>query len=164
MMRLTFLAALLALAGSCKQAPAQKPVMSDAEMRKLHARAPYMTDACLNKVKWGGIEALDDSDDCTQRLPPARWHGLFRNNFEGPLFCPRPAHMCPAGTQADKIWFEFEPRPESLKHAIPGGLYAVDFIGRRSARGSPRGAWGFSQDIVVDRLISLKEIEAPPKE
>jgi hypothetical protein len=51
-----------------------------------------------------------------------------------------------------------------MRDALPGGLYAVEFIGRRTARGSAYAGYGYAQDIIVDRLISMKEIDAPPKE
>jgi hypothetical protein len=133
-------------------------------MQKIRTEMPWLTDGCLDKIRWGGIGALKDNEDCTRRLPPARWSGLWRNDFEASLFCPAPAPQCPGDARGDRIWFELEPRPAAVRNTIPGGLYAVDFIGRRSARGSPHEAWGFTQDIVVDRLISIKEVEPPPKE
>lgn len=45
----------------------------------------------------------------------------------------------------------------------PGGLYAVEFIGRRTAHGYIYGDHPLAQEVVVDRVISIKEIEAPPK-
>ena len=45
----------------------------------------------------------------------------------------------------------------------PGGLYALDFIGRRTAHGGVNGDGPLAQELIVDRLISIKQIEAPPK-
>ena len=48
-----------------------------------------------------------------------------------------------------------------LRDALPGGLYAVDFVGRRTAQGTPYV--GAEADIIVDRLISIRQVESPPK-
>jgi hypothetical protein len=151
---------LLLLLIGCDQRQAK---MSDAEMHKLRAEAPYLTEACLERISLNGIESLAPNEDCSQRLPPRRWHGLWRNDFEGSLFCPAPAQECTNGGRplSERIWLELEPRPAIVRD---GALYAVEFIGRRTARGSPYAGSGYPQDIIVDRMISMKELQPPPKQ
>jgi len=97
-----------------------------------------------------------------------RMQGLWRNDFEGSQFCHVPAKTCgyvPKNERtsptiwldvADAVPFEFQ------RHHF-GGLYAVDFIGRRH---SFRGSYGhmglYDEEIIVDRMISMKEIQAAP--
>jgi hypothetical protein len=148
----------------------RQPKMSDAEMHKLRAEAPYLTDACLERIRLNGIDSLRNevessvpNEDCSQRLPPRRWQGLWRNDFEGSLFCPAPARKCTNRGRplSERIWLELEPRPAAARD---GALYAVQFIGRRTARGSPYAASGYPQDIIVDRMISMKQFGASAKE
>lgn len=94
--------------------------------------------------------------------------GLWRNDFEGSQFCPAPAKTC-GYLDSDKraapiIWMDFAiSLPVDFKEQGRGGLYAVDFIGRRF---SSRGHYGhlgmFDEAVVVDRMISIKQLEAPP--
>jgi hypothetical protein len=47
----------------------------------------------------------------------------------------------------------------------PGGLYAIDFIGRCSEGVGMFGHFGMSKhEVIVDRLLSIKQIEPPPPE
>jgi hypothetical protein len=42
-------------------------------------------------------------------------------------------------------------------------LYQVDFIGRRPLHSGSFGHFGlFPTDVVVDRMISIKQVQAPP--
>ena len=108
------------------------------------------------------ISFLPD-EQCYKMDPPRRWRGLWRNDFEGSQFCPAPATECSHEISEDAIWLDFTVSlPAPLKE--PGGLYAVDFVGRAP---SYRGIYGhlgvFSREVVVDRMITMKEIESPPK-
>jgi hypothetical protein len=98
---------------------------------------------------------------------PQRMTGLWRNEFEGQAFCANPARDCPTGkwqpNEEGVAWIDFAwPIPGS-EHTLPGGLYAIDFVGRETAYAGHYGEYGFyNQEVVVDRLISIKMIEAPP--
>lgn len=100
---------------------------------------------------------------CYKLTQPARWHGLWRNEFESSRFCPAPAENCDFDTPGDRIWL-------TIKKGLPqydiqgrGGLYEVEFIGRRTLYPGMQGHMGMSKhELIVDRLISMKEIEAPP--
>ena len=156
-MRLAVLVlAMMALSG-CHS---EQPKMSDEQLSDL--RKMGIKDECLRKAKWEGAEVI--TEDCVERSAPAHWRGLWRDDFESPLFCHAPARECTNGPQpGKKIWLRLEPRPVALRKIVPGGLYAIEFIGRRSVHGTPAIANGFAQDIVVDRLISLKQVEPSPK-
>jgi hypothetical protein len=98
---------------------------------------------------------------CFKMLASKRWTGLWRNEFERSWFCPPPARECSSNTTGEKAWLEFSSSlPAHWKGLRPGGLYAVDFIGRRTAYGSGDGRVG---GITFDRMISIKELEPPPK-
>ena len=158
-MRAAWAGVILLLLIGCDQ---RKPQMSDAQMQKLRVAMPWLSEACLETIRWGGIP----KDDCEKRLPPARYRGLWRNDFETPLFCPAPARECKNAVPptVNGIWLELRPTPAAVRDVAPGGLYAIEFIGRKSAGESLRMAEGYAQDIVVDRVISIREVEAPPKE
>jgi len=84
-------------------------------------------------------------------------------------FCPAPATSCsfvPSDKRTEPlIWFDFAgPLPNKFKIEQQGGLYVVDFIGRRTVDRGHYGHMGvFDGEVIVDRMISMKEIEAPPK-
>jgi hypothetical protein len=158
-MRAVLTGMLLLILFGCDQ---RQPKMSDAQMQRLRNEAPYLTDVCLEKIRFGGIESLGRNADCEQRLPPRRWRGLWRDDFEGSLFCPAPAGECRNRLilPNDQIWLDLKPRPAAVRDQRLGGLYRVEFIGRETARGTSYS--GYAQDIIVDRLISIKEIEPPP--
>jgi hypothetical protein len=87
----------------------------------------------------------------------ARWYGLWRDGFEAQLFCAFPAKHCASIT--GQTWIEFS--GERPKHDKIGGLYAIDFIGRHTAR---KGYYGMGADhaVVVDQILSIELIEPPP--
>ena len=110
-----------------------------------------------------------DPGRCLKYDGPRRMKGLWRNDFEGSQFCPAPAKTC-GYVMSDKrtnpvIWLDFSVSlPADHKGNGLGGLYAIDFIGRRSAYPGYYGHMGvFDEEVIVDRMISMKEIEPPPK-
>jgi hypothetical protein len=108
-------------------------------------------------------------EQCFRFTKSERMTGLWRNGFEAPIFCPAPARECPdAAFLSDRhrpIYgnLEFRSFPSGWKDTPPGGLYAVQFIGRRSDYGILGGTSGVDKDVIVDRWLSIREIEAPPK-
>jgi hypothetical protein len=140
-----------------------QPKMTDEQVQKMRTEEPYLTKACIEKLRWNGVEAFDP-ETCIERLPAARWRGLWRDSFEAQVFCPAPAQQCPSKKADDLMWIEVGKRPAAMRDVLPGGLYAIDFIGRATAHGTPMRAYGmYRQDIVVDRMISIRQVEAPPK-
>jgi len=96
-------------------------------------------------------------DECVKFDPSRKWQGVWRNEFEGSRFCPAPARKCSFSSPGDRIWLDVRKSPDQT-------LYAVDFIGRRTA---VKGAYGhmgvFDYELIVDRMISIKQIESPTK-
>jgi len=144
------------------------PKVSDEVMQKIRADMPGMTAACLDKWQWGGSEALPkDNDECFQFTVPMRMHGLWRNDFEGSEYCDGPASRCPdAKVDADSgIWLEMRFPLGGWQETRPGGVYAIDFIGRRSLGEGGFGGYGLAKhEVIVDRLFSIKEVQPPPRQ
>ena len=103
------------------------------------------------------VIASSPIDRCVKMSPEQHWRGVWRNDFEGSRFCPEPATTCDHKTPGERIWLSGTPgQPQ-------GGLYQMDFMGRRTMYKGPYGHMGGSdQELVVDRVISMKEVEAPP--
>ena len=100
---------------------------------------------------------------CFALTPPQRWHGLWRNDFEGSRFCVAPAASCANDTPGDWVWlgYSFGLQPG----VAPGGLYEVDFIGRKTTvRGHYGHMGGSDYEMIADRMFSMRQIEAPPPE
>lgn len=98
--------------------------------------------------------ASTPTEECVKMLPQQHWRGLWRNDFEGSRFCPEPAEQCTFKTPGERIWLSRTPgRPD-------GGLYRVDFIGRRTMYKGPYGHFGlFDQELTIDRPIRIELIE-----
>jgi len=118
----------------------------------------------------GYYESLPD-DQCFKFSGPMRMQGLWRNDFEGSLFCSAPATQCTEPRSTSKIprphfvWLQMRHHLKELEDIAPGGLYAVDFIGRRSEYRGMYGHLGMAdEEVIVDRLISIRELEAPPRQ
>ena len=87
---------------------------------------------------------------CVRMTQPQRWSALWKDEFEGSQFCPKPATNCP---QDGRIWLS------GLRAGSPGGLYAVEFIGRQTIDKGAYGHFGLSDHyILVDQLISMKRL------
>jgi hypothetical protein len=145
----------------------KQPRMSDAQMQKIRAAEPGMTDECLDKIRWGGIEALTGRpEDCFKFDPPRRWKGLWYAAFEESRFCPEPARQCSSAKPGE--WISPEAGPGVVVPHYNGEssavMFAVDFIGRKTSYPGGYGHQGQSnQEIIIDRMIAMKRIE-PPKE
>jgi hypothetical protein len=113
---------------------------------------------------WPCIEPIT----CVKFDGPKRIQGLWRNDFEGSQFCGPPAKTCSyrsADERSDAlVWLDFaSPPPGQFKPERPGGLYQVDFVGRASRYPGIYGHLGvFDGEVIVDRMIAMTEIEAPP--
>jgi hypothetical protein len=150
---------------SCHQ---RKPVVSDAQIQAIHRLYPGMKGSCLDKLKWGGTGAMPErADECFTFESPRRWKGVWINAFEGSQFCLPPVRRtCQqegSGSYDNVVSLEFSHSPSVQDHLVPGGVYLVDFIGRRSHGAGTFGHMGVARnDIIVDRMISMKQLEAPP--
>lgn len=109
-----------------------------------------------------GVEVTSsiDTDKCVHMAPPKRWSGLWRNQFEGSRFCPAPVRECAPDTPGVGIWLSWDKGPDPS-----GGLYRVEFIGRRTAYPGRYGHLGVAEhEMIVDRMLAISELEAPPPE
>ncbi len=166
-MRGVLLAAIVSLVAACHH---RKPAFSDEMMRQIRADTPGMTETCLEKLRWGGIRALDNYpfSQCFKFGKPRRWTGLWINAFEGSQFCTIPYRKtCPPpgeGSYNDMIWLTFSAQPSIQDRLRSGGVYQVDFIGRRSDGAGNFGQFGmYRNEVIVDRMISMKEVRPPPR-
>ena len=51
----------------------QKPVLSDEQVQAFRELYPGMTASCLDKLKWGGAQAMPDrSDECFKFHKPRK--------------------------------------------------------------------------------------------
>lgn len=106
-------------------------------------------------------------DQCVKFDAPLRMHGLWRNDFEGSQLCPAPATDCSFNTPGERIWLDYAlplPGTEPKRFTVqPGGLYAVQFVGRQTKYKGSYGHMGvFDHQVIVDRMISIRELEPPP--
>ena len=99
------------------------------------------------------------TDECVYMTPPQRWRGLWRNDFEGSGFCPNARTECSYWEERPRIWLDAWPKyPPDQK------LYRVEFIGRRTMFLGAYGHLGMSDHYMkVDRMISMKEVQWPPR-
>jgi hypothetical protein len=106
-MRLVAAACICVLLVGCDQ---RKPAIANEEVQKLKAAMPGMTDECVDKMRWGGIEAMpSELDKCFKMEPPRRWSGLWENGFESSRFCPAPAADCTGRSAGEYIWLSASP-------------------------------------------------------
>jgi hypothetical protein len=181
---------LVALMSSCQRSASRKeePRITDpkklAELRKMFVPEAYLRPedqkkaqrlrdgysspfpCSYEKTELGShVIASLPTDQCFKMTKPQRKTGLWRNDFEGQAFCAAPARECPFGkwrpNEPGVAWIDFASLPGS-EDTPPGGLYAIDFVGRATAYPGQYGEYGlYNQEVIVDRLISIKMIEPP---
>jgi len=99
-------------------------------------------------------------EQCFRFTKPQLMQGFWRNNFEGSQFCDRRPQCGDSGTR-NLVWLEMRHPLAGSENTPPGGLYAINFVGRRSEHGIFGGQAMASQEVIVDRLVSINEIEPP---
>jgi hypothetical protein len=106
-----------------------------------------------------GFTAIESAptDQCVKMQPAKEWRGLWRNDFEGSQFCTGPASTCEFDSAEGRVWLTPGPMRGEL-----GAVYEIVFLGRRTAFKGAYGHMGLSDfEIIVDRPISVKMIQAP---
>jgi hypothetical protein len=133
--------------------------MSEDDVRLLRETLPGITDECVEKLRFAGIDAFPErTDECFEMAPAKRWTGLWRNEFEGSRFCPSPAQDCSFDSPGDRIWLSYANVQGPGSEAVSEGLYAIEFVGRRTLKRGSHGHFGASDhEIIVDRLMSIKQ-------
>lgn len=140
--------------------------LNDADAKLVRQTLPGMTDACAAKVRAGGMKAMPDrTEECFEMTSSQRWKGLWLAAFEDSQFCPSPATRCDYVVRRQRkealIWLRFSKDGDAEFKKARGGLYAVEFIGRRTKVPGRFGHMGvFDEEIVVDRMISIERVEA----
>lgn len=163
-MRCLVILMMCALFASCKRPADEKvPRYSDAIMRQIEADFPGMTQACLDKLKWGGVEAVPAKSDACYRFESARrWEGVWEHYMEHSTFCAAPALSCPDDPDRE-VWLEFSGAEPPEAGFPPGGTFAIEFIGRRNVGAGTFGHGGmFRNEVIVDRVISIRKVAEPP--
>ena len=154
--KLIAVACACVLVAGCDQ---RQPKVTDAQVQKLKAAMPGITDACLDKVRWGGIEAMpSEIDKCFKMEPQRRWSGLYVTGFEWSRFCPAPARECSDESPGQYIMLDDSAAPALPAYAGEESppLYTIEFVGRKTV--FPIDAPNMPiYEIVVDRMISMTE-------
>lgn len=148
----------LLLAGCAKP----EPKLSEQQMSEIRADFPGMTEECLHLLRMEGLDTRGDlsTERCFRMEPAKRWTGLWRNEFEDSQFCAAPARTCP-GEQPGNRQQEYV-RLNWPNAPSPGGLYAVEFVGRRSVDSGWYGRKAPNyREMIVDRVMSIRELEPP---
>jgi hypothetical protein len=143
---------LLLSGGGCEK---QKPVVSEQAMERIQQADPGMTKECLRKIRYGE-EISSRVDDCFEMTPEQHWRGLWRDDFEGSIFCPAPAQRCNDADPAKEIWLSFADDKSPDGRQPDSQLYEIEFLGRRTLKPGTYGHMGiFKYEMIADRVISL---------
>lgn len=138
-------------------------------MKELRQAYPGMTDQCARKIRYGGVVAMPETDQCFKMMPQQRWTGVWAVGFEFSRFCPAPASSCSYDAPGAAIWLTTRGtisvvRNDRIGQIGPLRFFSVDFIGRKTSQPGAYGHMGgSSQEIVVDRVISVSEIKEQSK-
>ncbi len=129
---------------------------------------------CTHHIDAGIIAGIP-IDQCYKMEEPRRYRGIWIDEFEGQAFIPEgtepPQWPSPEATshgwterheraRAASIWLDVE-RAGLEHHFNKGGRrMRIDFVGRKTLYPGYYGHMGMSgSEIIVDRVISLKEME-----
>lgn len=162
-MRLIALVCAGLIGAACGRAPAPAP--ADPEQfsaEQIKASLPRITDECAERLERGETRHIP-TDGCFEMQEPRRWRGLWRNVFEGSRFCPEPARECDDDSPGEDIWLTFSEQLPHSKFDDYGGLYELEIVGRRTLHRGRYGHFGMSDhELIVDRVVSIREVEPPP--
>ncbi|MGB3471558.1 MAG: hypothetical protein WBA51_12110 [Erythrobacter sp.] len=130
--------------------------ISDDQFLGLRESHPGMTQACLNEIRYGGVDQWrPDDPDCFEMLPAQRWIGLWEHGWEWTNFCPVPETTC-EGISGDGTWLTFSSKA-SPDANIPDGVHRITFIGRRTKIPGSFGHEGsYKHLMVVDQIIAIE--------
>jgi len=122
---------------------------------------------------WDGsiqdITEVKPWDQCLRFTPPRRWKGIAELGLENSRFCDGARDRCPPWEMDPLTWLEFRPGSTDgfkIRGAIEGPhLDRIEFIGRRTIYPGQFGHMGgYDHHMIVDRMISIQELEPPPPE
>jgi hypothetical protein len=141
-----------------------RPKVDGRIVGQIRSAYPGMTEACLKRIEFGGVEAMPrEVQDCFRMTPPRRWNGLWRDDFEGQRFCSAPARQCSDAVRGDQIWISFKPGTSPTQGSATGRTFLISFVGRRTLLPGHHGHMGMSaHEIVVDKLLLISPRSAGP--
>jgi hypothetical protein len=128
----------------------------DRQIARTRMGVPGRPVPCARHEKQNGVDVIVGvpTERCFKMHAPQRWSGLWRNDFEGSQFCPRPARTCDHRSEGERIWLTEKPDRRG-----DGKLYRVEFVGRKTIYKGAYGHMGASDhEIVVERMIRLREV------
>jgi len=137
--------------------------LSDGQIKRIRALSPGITSACVERIRWGGIRAMPDTEHCMGMSSEKHWSGLWRTYFENDRFCKALAKDCNAKSAGTWVSLEAKVVPRVvLDAASPNGLYAVEVIGKETLDADylenvPK------KRLVVHRFVSIKPIGTFPQ-
>lgn len=153
---------VFAIALSISGCDRREPVLSEQEIALLRETYPTMIEECIERARYEGFDGQAfPTDMCFEMEDERRWSGLWVNAFEGSRFCPQPAQTCPHDF-GNEIWLSFATdRPDSVEAYGDDAVYAIEFRGRKTRYAGNFGHLdSAAQEIIVDRVISIEELEA----
>lgn len=106
---------------------------------------------------------MDDTKTCFKMTEPQKWTGLWRRGFEESRFCADQPHhaaeMCDDYFYDRAAWLNGDLGVQVAPNEPQGGLYRVEFIGRRTQYPGHFGHLGmYDFEIYVDRPISIRRV------
>lgn len=153
----TLLCAGLAVGACDTPQPRQTDNAERYSAEEIRVALPGITDACVAAMQLDDTRSVP-TDQCFEMQEARRFRGLWRNVFEGSRFCPAPARECEHNTPGDKFWLSFAEGLPQDRMEPTGGLYSIEFVGRKTLRRGRHGMWGlYDYEIIVDRVISMDE-------
>ena len=152
---LTVLVTMFTLLAACD---GRERKVSEEDIHLIRETLPGVSEECLEKVRYGGLDAFPRQvERCFKMTPARQWRGLWRNEFEESQFCPEPARDCGFDTPGDFVWLSFSEPLDQQMGERGEGLYEVEFIGRQTAARGQHGHLGSADHhMVVDRLVSIR--------
>ena len=117
------------------------------------------------ETKYDGYSEFSSGPDCYRFDEERRFKGVWRNEFEGSSFYEGLASLPNAHRNRSEVWLDFS------RHAIENGSHKelfprapsiaqIEFIGRKTSVSGSYGHFGsYSHFIVVDRVLSMQEIQ-----
>ncbi len=150
---------IAALLTGCDRPP---PKVNAKTLQMIRAAYPGMTAACLDRIKYGGIQAMPwNVEDCFQMTSPRRWDGLWHDGYEDQRFCPAPTRQCSYATGRERIWITFKAGTRPTQGSATGRTFSISFVGRRTLKPGHHGHMGMSvHEIVADKLLSITPLGA----
>lgn len=129
-----------------------------------------MGDSCYRRVERNGVVEAEfiGMEKCYRFDPPRRFHGVWRDAFEGSAFYDSldamPAYTAPVA--ADFAWLDVEKVPAAdlrMDCRRCSEVALIDFVGRKTSFRGRYGHMGMSPNyIIVDKIISMRRLPTPP--